>query len=159
MHIFKILGTCGQSGLQKKWSNLHLNPALNENTQDWGGFFGIVFLCYCGSVVAAIRSSPKSRGLDLKSTGPMCRILGGPWTWMRKKKVTSLFSSLASSWNAAALSIMNVGCKSLRCYQSQWRWQSRHQQKSQMFSCLITSVADRPKYCSCSSVLQNYSSC
>lgn len=86
MHIFKILGTCGQSGLQKKWSNLHLNPALNENTQDWGGFFGIVFLCYCGSVVAAIRSSPKSRGLDLKSTGPMCRILGGPWTWMRKKK-------------------------------------------------------------------------
>lgn len=86
MHIFKILGTCGQSGLQKKWSNLHLNPALNENTQDWGGFFGIVFLCYCGSVVAAIRSSPNSRGLDLKSTGPTCRILGGPWTWMRKKK-------------------------------------------------------------------------
>lgn len=86
MYIFKILGTYGQSTLQKKWSNLHLNPDLNENTQDWGGFFGTVFLCYCGSVVAVTRPSPKSRGLDLRSMGPTCRILGSLWTWVKKKK-------------------------------------------------------------------------
>lgn len=57
MHIFKILGTQGQRALPKQWSNLHINPALTENTQDWGGFYGIVFLCYCGSVVAAISTS------------------------------------------------------------------------------------------------------
>ena len=44
----------------EKWSSLQLNPALHKNTQDWDGFYGFVFLCYCGSAVAATNTfSPK----------------------------------------------------------------------------------------------------
>lgn len=60
MHIFKILGTYCLRAFQKEWSNWHPNPTLNENTQDQDGFYGIVFLCYCGPIGTAISTfSPK----------------------------------------------------------------------------------------------------